>query len=734
MPSVTSLGVQQGRLLVGGLAREPVSLGLRISYRVGGEALCCEPLGSPGPDGCFRCRHLELQPRKEQEGEALSLGWRLVNVCSQPVMLDGVELFTSGEAWPLLRSPGGLRLYQHGFQSWTPSAAVPADSRPAYPLLRSFALMNHFVDSPLWGRKDRLISSLVTVLQGDEPERAVLLGFTTQRAGLGELFYRNRGEPGLGARLDYGGKTLQPGDSLEGEWLRLARGPADGILQDWCAALGGAMGARVPAVSPVGWCSWYEYYTRVTAEEVLRNTDFLAEHPELGVGFVQLDDGYQPAVGDWLELNDKFAAGLGKLTQHIRERGFQAGIWTAPFLAAASSRLFSEHPGWFLQAAGRPVATGFNPEWRARTYGLDLTHPEVLEWLAGVFSHLVEQGFDYHKIDFLFAGLRHGQRHDPGLSPVEAYRLGLATIRSAIGPDRFLLGCGAPIGPSVGLVDGMRVSQDVKEQWDSRLAGWAGRGCGYPAARGALRTNITRWFMHRQLWVNDPDCLMVREHRTRLTLAETETLVSVLGATGGMLFLSDELPRVSAERLDLAAAVLPPSTLVGRPSSSMGAAYPADITVEGGAGQRLVVLINWSDEPVQCPLPGSATSTTFFDFWQGGLVEDDAVTLAPHGVRVLRLVPRSPEPCIIADTFHMLAGLDGRLAGNFDSDTGVLEIVCRDVARASGRVLVGIPSDWQLEPSAHPGGVKVEEQPPGVAIVEIRHAAPWSHALLFSRR
>ena len=725
MDAITLEGVKDGALYIRGLGADPVPARLTLEYRVGTEVHRGEPLRSPGPDGCFRAGPFELQPHQEREGQALELSWRLVNVSGRAVLLDGVSFDFGGEAWPLLANPSRLRLYQHGYQSWTPSGAVVGDSRPVYPLLRSFALMNHFVDSPFFGRRDGLISSLLTLLRSTDGGPATLLGFTAQRMGLGELFYRHRGGPGLVARLDYGGKRLDPGQALEGEPLRIARGEADALLEGWAEAIAGAMGARVPAASPVGWCSWYEYYTQVGPQDLLANAAFLAEHPELGVSFVQLDDGYQPWVGDWLARNDKFSAGLEPLTARIREQGFQAGIWTAPFFAAAGSRLLAEHPDWFLHDARGPVATGFNPEWRARTYGLDLTHPEVLAWLGEVFRALVAEGFDYHKIDFLFAGLRHGRRHDSGCSPVEAYRLGLEQIREAIGPERFLLGCGAPIGPSVGLVDGMRVSQDVKEQWDSWLAGWVGRGCGYPAARGALRTNMTRWFMHRSLWVNDPDCLLVREHNTKLSEAETHTLVSLLGATGGMLFLSDDLPRVSPGRLDLAAAALPPSVLVGRPSDLLARGYPDDMVVEGVGGQRLVVLVNWEPRPVQRDLPASEAPGSWFDFWAGALVDTGPLEIRAHGVRALRFVPQGAGPRVLGDTLHLLAAVEGRLVVELSGAGDSMVLRCGPVARSSGEIHLALPTGRRLDEQALPEGVGLAHQDEGVAVISMRCAAPW---------
>jgi len=92
--------------------------------------------------------------------------------------------------------------------------------------------------------------------------------------------------------------------------------------------------------------------------------------------------------------------------------------------------------------------------------GLDLTHPGVREHLAEELARLRGLGIGYLKLDFLYGGAIPGRRHDD-VSEVEAYRRGLALVRDAVGPDVYLLGCGAPILPSVGLVDAMRVSPDT---------------------------------------------------------------------------------------------------------------------------------------------------------------------------------------------------------------------------------------------------------------------------------
>ena len=43
--------------------------------------------------------------------------------------------------------------------------------------------------------------------------------------------------------------------------------------------------------------------------------------------------------------------------------------------------------------------------------------------------------------------------------------MGMEAIREAVGPDVTLLGCGAPFGPMLGLVEAMRIGPDVSGDW-----------------------------------------------------------------------------------------------------------------------------------------------------------------------------------------------------------------------------------------------------------------------------
>ena len=114
-----------------------------------------------------------------------------------------------------------------------------------------------------------------------------------------------------------------------------------------------------------------------------------------------------------------------------------------------------------------------------------------LGYLKKVFRTLREIGFGYFKIDFLSAGLRDGQRHDPSQSPVEAFRRALAVIRDAIGDDF----CSAVVRRSClrwGSATELRVSSDVKSSGGmARSASFAADG-GHPAAELAIWNDMTQ--------------------------------------------------------------------------------------------------------------------------------------------------------------------------------------------------------------------------------------------------
>lgn len=83
------------------------------------------------------------------------------------------------------------------------------------------------------------------------------------------------------------------------------------------------------------------------------NLDWIAKQAP-NLRYVQIDDGYQPAMGDWLETGTAFGGDVRSVLKEIKTRGFEPAIWVAPFIAEQNSKIFQQHPDWFMKTNPAP--------------------------------------------------------------------------------------------------------------------------------------------------------------------------------------------------------------------------------------------------------------------------------------------------------------------------------------------------------------------------------------------
>lgn len=172
----------------------------------------------------------------------------------------------------------------------------------------------------------------------------------------------------------------------------------------------------------------------------------------------QVDDGWQQSIGDW-EPNERFPSGMAALANRIRAAGLRPGLWMAPFIVAPCSRLYREHPEWLLKTKdGQPAVAGYN--WGDYYYALDTTHPGAAEWLRNLIAGVRAWGYEYLKLDFLYAAAMPGCRFR-AVPREQAYREALRAVREAAGDAAYLLVCGAPVIASLGIADAIRIGPDV---------------------------------------------------------------------------------------------------------------------------------------------------------------------------------------------------------------------------------------------------------------------------------
>jgi alpha-galactosidase len=438
------------------------------------------------------------------------------------------------------------------------------------------------------------LSGLLTLTPPESD--TILLAFTSCKRFNGRFYLRDRS---IDVVADTEGLEIAPGATLELEEFQFSSGKnRSELLNELANKINRNHPPRKFPKPPTGWCSWYCFGPRVTAQEVLENLDTIAKDiPSLK--YVQIDDGYQPAMGDWLETGKAFGGDVLGVLKEIRQKGFEPAIWVAPFIAQQSSHLFQQHPGWFMKGEdGKPLPSNqvtFGG-WRyGPWYALDGTNPDVQRHLENLFRTMRQEwGCTYFKLDANFWGAMHGGRlNDPKATRIEAYRRGMEAILRGAG-DSFILGCNHPIWASFGLIDGSRSSADISRKW--------------PTIEKIARQNMNRNWQNGRLWWNDPDAVVLAGG---LPEDEFQFHATATYASGGMVLSGDDLTKIPPSRLAMLRKLLPPTGVAAEFDDER-----LQVGIVRLRDRSMICLFNWGEEPqsISFRLPKAGRIT---DYWSG---------------------------------------------------------------------------------------------------------------------
>jgi alpha-galactosidase len=301
-------------------------------------------------------------------------------------------------------------------------------------------------------------------------------------------------------------------------------------------------------------------------------------------------------------------------------------------------------------------------------------------------------GYQYLKLDFLYAGALLGFRHDLTKTGAQALRHALERIRKAAGDKVFLAGCGCPLGSGLGVFDAMRIGPDVALGWRPEFHGIEPFFTGetnMPSVRNAIRNIIARAPLHGLWWINDPDCIILQGPSigkgpsydgelsaaalpSRLNQIERQSLWTAVALSGGSMMDSDALPELEKADWEQLGRMIPP--LPGRPLvPDWFVSSPARLMamrMESGLGEwMLLAVFNLTDKKQDCSvnmasLWGRAVAGWHsFEAWSGvyaGIGSDghlNAGYIAPHGVRLYALREHDGRPMWLGDQLHISQGL-----------------------------------------------------------------------------
>lgn len=444
------------------------------------------------------------------------------------------------------------------------------------------------------------------------------VGFTTFERYFGEVTLHENGEFQAYANLDdyeiCGGDRLQTDKFV----IFLQRGNSD-VLSLYGKQIAKENGRRESPL-PTGWCSWYYYGPNISEQIIRENTQYAKDYA-LPIKYIQIDDGWQKCYGDWVE-NDRFAGGMKALADDIRAAGFTPGIWVAPWLFAADSDTFKQHPDWFIKNKNGD----FHPNRL-----IDFSVQGARDWLYDLAHKLsVEWGYRYIKIDLVSWRLAVKDYKKKGFNAVKNFREGLKIMRSAVTDDTVFLTCTSPLGASAGLAEGARISWDIFERWES--------------LKDVAKLVFRRYYIKE--YINtDPDCLMVRKEHQHDDEAfrvcvrndvEIKTFINFMSAASGALMLSDKFALLDEADIEKIRTLFPINPTPAVPLDLYEREIPAVLSYGKRSGMDMYALFNWAN--TEDILSVSFEKGKYVRGYYGGdygRMKEFSLTLAPHDSEII---------------------------------------------------------------------------------------------------
>ncbi len=449
------------------------------------------------------------------------------------------------------------RIYLNGYQSWTDTREYSAreNLHNMNRVPNSLKDMYHFPmygDEWFWNyRKGRAHSYTYTYIRRENGRGVFIGSYNDQNAYL--IIEHRKKEKEMALISDCEHRHLEKDEVFVLYDFVYLKGNVQQSVRRYFNYFGTC---RAPQVR--GYTSWYLDYQDINQEKIENTLDQInADEFDL----YQIDDGYEKFVGDWLETDpDKFPEGLGGIVEKIHGKGLKAGIWLAPFVCELKSRLYTEHPEWVFREDGKDIFAGSN--WSGDVV-LDIRRGDVRRYIRKCLEHFMELGFDFFKLDFLYAAaLIYGSmpgtfKPEGGIDDAETMpvpgedalwygltragimRKAMEMLREILG-DKLILGCGVPLSSAFNLVDYCRIGPDVSLKFDDE---WYMRPMHRErvSTKTTLQNTIWRSFMDGKVFRCDPDVFLLRDDHISLSRAQKRALVMLNHLCGSVFLTSDHV-------------------------------------------------------------------------------------------------------------------------------------------------------------------------------------------------
>jgi hypothetical protein len=529
-----------------------------------------------------------------------------------------------------------------------------------------------------------------------ETRHGVVAGWLTQDRGSGVVFSPVRDDKvSFSARIDYGHLLIPSGKSAKLETLAIGVFPDARIgLEDFADAVNKIYHIKLRKPEAV-YCTWYsdgkDHVHAGTDATTRELSKFIASDLKpFGLGVIQIDDQWQdgrkiegPRRGfERHQPGGPYPDGITPVAKALADDGLDTGLWWMPFSRNHQAEDYKDRQDWFVK---RINGLPYDNKWGGTS--LDLTRPDVRKHITDIAKSYRQWGVKYFKMDGFSTGVacnsiyindgyvddHFGDNmpfHDPNVTNIEALRSGIQALRDGAGGDVFFSACCVSQNMrsffAAGLVDAMRIGPDFNHD---------GEGIRTGPLRGSRL-----YFLNGRIWWNDPDPTKVRpfdgpDHsngtrKEELSLEQARLTTSWVSLSGQFFLISDWLPYLSAERLDVLKRTLSHHDALARPvdyfDNTLANTWLISDT-KSEVRRDVIGVFNFYPEPLKVVHTfariGLDPEKTYhaFDFWADTLLPDlkSAFTtgLPPNSCQVIAVRADEGHPLLLSTSRHVSQGI-----------------------------------------------------------------------------
>ena len=511
------------------------------------------------------------------------------------------------------------------------------------------------------------------------------------------------------------GVTLPAGAERESEALWLSPGQHPSAeLERWADLAGRWNHSKAWGRNFATWCSWYSGLIMSQCENGHLEEATLANLPILASKFLALglectrvvDDSASRGAGDWPLTTSSLPHGYPAMADAMKAAGFRPGFWFDNNRVQVETKTLADHPGWFVQAGGEPVAVASGSGYGTFAM-LDPSVPAVIDRYRENARKFRDAGYRYCFTDFTGESIvPPSQSHDPTLTGVEVSRRAQVAVREGFGEGFYWLSQQTPAA-NLGLADAMRTGADS----------FGENKASYPQA-------VSKWFMNRRLILCDPDTWCPLQHSEQWD----RDWGAWIALTGYPMTIGGDFRTLPPSRAAFIERLLPPLNSTARPRDLWERPVPVVLEqhlAAGGEEWRVIGLFNWRDIGVRVklnldrlwdesafpeqgfPADAKALGRTdrrylFYDFWPEAMLGEEggvlALTVPANSGRVITCRLSLSRPQIISLGSHLGQGVEELLSSSWLVREKTLVAKTRGLrGLLDTTVRLHVPAGWKVK-------------------------------------